>query len=863
MPINILATAGISFDAAGLYRQTLSSPDGVFIFNDGLINWEIINKKGPYVARLGGIIPSAGDVTSALQIILNSSDVTEVVFDEGDITINGTLTVPAGKILTFQNDGKLIGSGTINGGIINADFNKQIFATTLTLNPQSVSNIYFSVKWYGAKGDDSTADEVPIQKSVDMIVRNYTKFHNLYFPNGKYKITKPIIAYNWDGSNYQFHTVNFIGETTFWEASNAGSAIRATFSDSFALGIQLGKGCSIRNLKFEGAYVAPSLTYAAFYDSTWNSYGNGGARDSAFSPYSGIVIDPFTNRPVLPSDGGYPGTDAFGVSLSSYYRGTSGDEKRGSTGITIDECFIQNFLIGIITSPNGVTLNAELIDIIRVQFSNVKGCIAGCQAQEKLNRASFLGCWGETHTILVFNKYGASSQPITSEVGHWVIENVNVAGRNNTFCSRSETGYFPMKISNVYAESLGKIGEIKFTMGSTISDSVFDLEYPRAGTVNDSAKSYYISAEGVCTFRNCLFRYYDGTGSLPMIFNGRFAFDSCRFTTPPINLDNYEVAETGYLGTTVMTNCYTKAGFINTGVTTPQSVLPSFGFNYYADGTNVIKQAGELSSGVVIKHEPESSLNQSHYIYVLNGGATASLTITGTDRQVTIPASLENLGWLTTSPTSVVVFYTPGGQIVGAGRVTSISATDFTVSYLTNTMTNGNYRVGAYRAIQFLSFLGDVTSGSNLITNVRVDIGDAASFVGKDNVFIQNVENYSGSGGIQAFSIDSWNNTTKTFTCSKTFNNTLTGVYFNNNGYVKNISSLLSNVNIFTNVYTGQYLLQKGGKLTVSEGGSPVTYLVTKSGFMNAASQSDSRQAEWVLDNCCPSTTTTTTTTTP
>jgi hypothetical protein len=865
MAINTSQTLGVAFDSSGLYRQVSSgtAADDVFVFASGTDKWRIADDKGPYLARLGGVLPGS-DMTYRLNTIFLNSGVSEVVIDNGNITISGTLNCQ-GKKLTFRSNGAFIGSGTVNGCVIDAEFNRQIFSTSMTINPVGVSNRYFSVKWFGAKGDNGnsgTTDEVPIQKTIDTLIRNYQKLHNVYFPEGIYVIAKPIIAHNWNGTFYQTYTVNLIGETSFYEAAGpyGGSTIRATFTNSFALGIQRGKGCRIMNLKIEGAYAPPDLSNDVFFSTSWENYSDSGCRNQPFSPYAGIVIDPFSHSSTtIPSDGGYQGTDAYGVSLSTYYRGNDDidpstgdliiviDPDNGSTGIVVDECVITNFIIGIITSPNGTTKNAELLEFNRIQFANVKGCIAGCQDQEKMNRASFLSCWGDTHTILVFNKYGASSYPSVSQVGHWVIENVNIAGKNHTLCSRSETGYFPMKISSVYAESLGRIGDINFTMGSSISDSVFDFVYPAGGTY--ASASYDILATGVCGFKNCLFRYYTGDGIYhPIVFNGRFAFDKCRFTVPPIQIDGFEVSQTGYRGNTMLDNCYVGSGLINLGALNPQSVLPENGWYFYADGKNIIRQEGNLVSGIEISHSPRSSINQAYFLQDLrvNGGSAVSIAVsTDGNREVTITAPSSSLAWLRSTPPSVVAFYNTNLTIAGVGIVTNIGASTFKVSYITGSMPDGNYRVYVYRTLQFLSFLGDVTAGSNVISNVRIDIGRPDYFAGKDNIFIQNVGNVTSPDGIEAFSIDSWNNTTKQFTCSTNFDTTATGVYFSNNGYIKNISSISSSYNILN---LGYLLVQKGGRITMSENGETKAYIVTKSGYIDAASQTDTRQAEWAED---------------
>src|SRR6478672_8086426 len=87
---------------------------------------------------------TAGDQTSVLQAAFNAN--AEVIVTTSTV-INGTLNIPDGKILKFEG-GKFTGSGTVNGGIIQASNHTQIFDTSLTVNPRAVEQ-YFSAKWFG------------------------------------------------------------------------------------------------------------------------------------------------------------------------------------------------------------------------------------------------------------------------------------------------------------------------------------------------------------------------------------------------------------------------------------------------------------------------------------------------------------------------------------------------------------------------------------------------------------------------------------------------------------------------------------------------------------------------------------------
>ena len=108
---------------------------------------------------------TAYDQTSVLQTAFNSN---AVVIVTASTVINGTLNIPEGKILKFEG-GKLTGKGTVNGGIIEASYHTQIFDTALTVNPKAVEQ-YFSVKWFGATGNN-TDDYAAIQRSINTCIK--------------------------------------------------------------------------------------------------------------------------------------------------------------------------------------------------------------------------------------------------------------------------------------------------------------------------------------------------------------------------------------------------------------------------------------------------------------------------------------------------------------------------------------------------------------------------------------------------------------------------------------------------------------------------------------------------------------------
>ena len=288
-----------------------------------------------------------------------------------------------------------------------------------------------------------------------------------------YVIDYPLVMARFEDGEYKQHSAKIIGNSTMWDVSNGN--IKATFSDAPILSIHKGKGNIVKGLNISGTGIG---------------------RDSRYSPYTALAIDPICG--FLPPDGGYPG-------LKEFYQGS--ESKSGSTGIRIEDCTFNNVTVGSITSPNGHTQNAELITYQNIRIGKVKHGIAGCQAQEKLNRIINIGAWDECETLFRFNTYGECSS------GQWVIDGVNVAGNVKELIYRSSHGYFPLFMMNVFAESLKRIGYWQSFVGDTMQNISIDFAYPEETTLPD----YHLEGGGV-KIQNGQIRYYGQ--EYPVILKG-------------------------------------------------------------------------------------------------------------------------------------------------------------------------------------------------------------------------------------------------------------------------------------------------------------------------------------------------------
>jgi hypothetical protein len=356
------------------------------------------------------------------------------------------------------------------------------------------------------------------QKGIDSCIQNNIPVY--FIPAGRYVCRKPLILQRWAESQHVYRAFSLIiqGTATFAGADGSGTILDFQgMKEGFGIGIQGGKGVELKGLKLIGAFNYKFPGAYAFYNTDLGKFTDGICRDTRYSPYFAIAIDPF--GPSIPKDGGYPG-------LSLYYRGST----NGSTGTVIEDCYFTNWVGGIITSPNGQTDNADLTLGDRIQFGNMKICVAGCQAQEKMNRISNVMAWGVIHTCFATGVYGKG------EPGNWYIDHWNIAGYTNEIAYNNQSGYFPSYFSEIFAESIARIGPIYSINGTTFSNSSINFAgYREAGSYSEGM----ISGYGL-TFSGCQLRIYGQF--TPVTINsleGLIHFRDCSFDVVPFYPQTY------------------------------------------------------------------------------------------------------------------------------------------------------------------------------------------------------------------------------------------------------------------------------------------------------------------------------------
>jgi hypothetical protein len=245
----------------------------------------------------------------------------------------------------------------------------------------------------------------------------------------------------------------------------------------------MGKGVIIEGISVQGKFKAPTTTGETYYNTSYDDY-----MDTSCTEYmSGIIVDPYTNQ---------------------------NGSTSGSTGILFKDMSVSGFTTLFKISPAG-TANAEEIIADRINFGEGRvGWLSG-QPQEKQNVIRNSMAWGRL--FVFFKNYYQS--------GNYHIHDINIAGGIIQIFDINQAGWFPTKVDNIYAESIGRIGRLYTgAMNLAVENSVFQFAYKA-----DAGNQYLVTSNSLnVTFRNCDFRYFGQTYS--MAFSGVASYDRCTFS---------------------------------------------------------------------------------------------------------------------------------------------------------------------------------------------------------------------------------------------------------------------------------------------------------------------------------------------
>lgn len=613
---------------------------------------------------------------------------------------------------------------------------------------------FINVKWFGATGNGVSDDWRSIQKALNYINNNPNVPRTLFFPRGTYNISQPIIGYKWNGTNYQFVNFELRGESVAGFTDPIyNTVIKATFNDKFAIGIQLGKTCRIKGLYISGM-ADGWLTFASYYEMLqrgFDNFMNGGTRDEQHTPYSGIIIDPFTQSVASAPADAWPG------GYAAWNRGTG--STGGSSAITIEDCRVYGFTVAIATSINGSTFNSESCNFNNITVGYCKVGFAFGHDQLKDNHVRTFIAWDNVYRVFDNHTYGRGFGNIP------YIDGGDIAGNVVELVSFFDAGRYPVYIANVFAEGLFRVGDIVSPQMSTLKDCTFDFVTAIPGF--PSPKNYMKSENLYVT--GCYFRIYDNSSRRINFDANRTFFTNCTFQSSPITRLTQPLS--GVILPQFQDCPLTITGGVRGASNTV--VANNTGEHTYVLGKFVLQDEG-IQHG---RYKREYNEAESEYVFpvytsvattVDTSNFTASFTATADAvRSVYVDAYL--LGYLNGTGDPFVCHVTAVNKTTGL-----VSLDDVPLD-----MRNGNYTwsINISRTVG-VPFIGDVTSGSATIINV--DFTNTAPTAG------QHVESgyfgvsTSGPEVLKGAYIVSVNVGARTITMSHLASSTATGISFVN-----------------------------------------------------------------------------------
>lgn len=371
-----------------------------------------------------------------------------------------------------------------------------------------------------------------IQAAVDKLIAKNIQVDasavvsgTLYFPPGIYKINEPIVIGVRGPKGYEACAVDLVGCSAgagrSQNRNHHASIIRPTFDDRPAFILQGCTGVSISKLTIEGQNTwidNADPTAMTTHLGSPDVYKKGTARDSQYSPYVAISIDPFSVDILDP----YP-------NMGSYYPVRPIDpmepvkEGRASSLIEIRDCHISGFVVGVMIGGSHIK-NAENITLTDCSIVSTKSAVAIGHDQARHIVIKNLHVYGAECAIDAIH-YGDQSGNAPSIFG------ANIKGVRSVLCATTPGGGYG--INAVRAERILRVGDL--VGGATRDGYAFNgctFEFGEAPAGGPSALNHFFN-DTSASFNGCTFRLATtaATGPEPMKFEneneGSLVLQSC------------------------------------------------------------------------------------------------------------------------------------------------------------------------------------------------------------------------------------------------------------------------------------------------------------------------------------------------
>lgn len=731
-------------NTAGLY-YLLDDADPIdnvysFVDQDGR-KVKMVNNKGPYVAREGGILPGSNMLTR-LQAIFNTSAIKEIIFEYGDITITGNLDCN-GKKVTFKNGSKIIGTNVLDNGILNCDIWSQCFTTSTTLTNFSSVRMEVSTENFGSKGDGVTEDSVALQKTSDSVIKNLKMPKNIRLFCGKRYNTYGWVLHNWNGTKYDQFSINIIGEKSAFSANPTQlPQLFGTNVNSFTLNVQRATGFHIQGVCFGGNLVLPGVStqaeWVAYYKKPYATFLSDAivtARDSRYSANTHLLIDGFRNTNSLPPDGGFPdwnGTVTVqNPSGINWYRGLFPEAPAGSTGGVMEDLSFDGATLSVALSINGESQQCENMSFKNIYANNCKAVFAFCQRESK--GCNIYGGYSidRVHTVIDGINYGAGPGTLPD------IEKYNFSGSVIQFVQGNVQ--FPVTFKSIYSEQCFRIGDLYTTGGMSTWDNC-KLTFNTTTSPLLIPQTHFSGSNS--NFKGGQVLYYDDNFNKRLIIQGEKIFfsDLVQLELPPIGTSGIDYPGSQRMVTVDIERCLYGSGTASlAGWPTLKGLIVSRNDGAIAHGNITVENQNEKNYGRVLE-----KFECGGYDMVDTFISAVNFTVSDVARTATI-----NTGYV---PNGRYIFIYIAGKYVVLGRVTGWSGSLLTVSDVPLNIPGGAgssvyYGVSDYKRFKG-RFTGVWTTESPNITNV---FGDP-TVLEKDDFSTYYILSYNAGTGVAVLS---------------------------------------------------------------------------------------------------------------
>lgn len=664
-----------------------------------------VTNTGPVTLNVNGlgsfpVVSSTGSTLTASEILAGT--IIEVIYNGSSWQISGLTNITSAAPYYAQT------AAEVSAGI----------------TPSNYSYPSGNVLRYGADPTGTNDSTTAIQNAVNVAIYFTSSSTSgsavVTLPAGTYKTSDTIqLGY---GVNPQYTSVKFQGVLPNFGGATGqnGTIINFTANDRPAINVQGARYTYIENITINGVYnyiISNNLGYAVnindLNQSTWqdptfptNSFSNN-------APYAGITIDAYSLSAPSPA---YPN-----VSYPSFLGSVSQYGKAYSSGVILNNVFINNFVVGLVR-PNANS-NGEFI---HYREGIVSGCVIGvCLPHEQsrcleLTNINFSQCYsGINNAAFGFNQ-GQSGGTYQNLHFGGCINMIEVPGGYGT----------SVTLRNCYAETTARIGEVSGTGNvpvltldcCTITFREEDLRYgvPLNHCSSSNVKLALINGTQITTAFGLI---VGGTSVGPNVYlSDSIIWALIADQGSPAMPTNFVQGSGGILGYNI-----SVSGFGN--MQSSGTIAPYGAFSYlpwFFRGTSL-----GFNSGTGFGN---SSFNYCPSVYYGSYAGTNVTLINRSGTSVELPGGRYNYSpgggpikldvgdylniggafFVVTSfnGSNCVLTQITGYRLDSSGNFTNLSSSDST-----NAPINGWFITRLYVAYQNIA--GTITSGSPTITNVK------------------------------------------------------------------------------------------------------------------------------------------------